>query len=83
MSDSSDNDELFGDAASEENEENIKLDPPPAYVNDPQFKKFLQEQKVTPNEKYGYVFIHYYKPFYFPGEIVRGSITFDLYNHLP
>lgn len=35
------------------------------------------------NEKYGYIFIHVYKPFYFPGEIIRGSIIIDLFNPLP
>ena len=35
------------------------------------------------DKKYGYVYIHTYKPFYFPGEIVRGSVIMDLFNDLP
>jgi hypothetical protein len=27
--------------------------------------------------------VHPYKPFYFPGEIVRGSIVVDFFNDLP
>jgi len=27
--------------------------------------------------------VHAYKPFYFPGETVRGSIIIDLFNNLP
>jgi hypothetical protein len=29
------------------------------------------------------MFAHLYKPFYFPGEIVRGSIILDFFNDLP
>jgi hypothetical protein len=29
------------------------------------------------------MFAHTYKPFYFPGEIVRGSIILDFFNDLP
>ena len=35
------------------------------------------------NQKYGYVTIETYKPFYFPGEIVRGFILLDIFNDLP
>ena len=35
------------------------------------------------NQKFGYIYIHTYKPFYFPGETVRGSIVIDLFNNLP
>lgn len=29
------------------------------------------------------MYVHLYKPFYFPGEIVRGSVILDLHNQLP
>jgi hypothetical protein len=35
------------------------------------------------DNKYGYVFAQCYKPFYFPGELVRGSIILDLFADLP
>ena len=43
----------------------------------------MKNEKITVNAKYGYMFAHTYKPFYFPGEIVRGSIILDFFNDLP
>ena len=85
MSDSSNNNELFGD---EDNEsDNMDLFEPgmaqPEYTETEEFNKFVKDQDISIHDKYGYVFIHTYKPFYFPGEIVRGSIVLDLFNDLP
>ena len=85
MSDSSDNDELFG-SESENHEENERLNaitPPPDYVASPEFVEFTRTNGIDLNPKYGYIFAHTYKPFYFPGEIVRGSIILDFFNDLP
>lgn len=59
------------------------IEPAPEYTSSNEFKDFLKEKKITVNAKYGYMFAHLYKPFYFPGEIVRGSIILDFFNDLP
>jgi hypothetical protein len=43
---------------------------------------FKKNNNLFVNDKYGYIYIHIYKPFYFPGEIIRGSIIIDLFNPL-
>ena len=83
MSDSSDNDELFADSADDKNEEEQAGDAPPAYINESEFLNFKKENNIQVDDKYGYIAIHTYKPFYFPGEIVRGSIILDFFNTLP
>jgi hypothetical protein len=59
------------------------LEPAPEYVTDQEFESFVLEQEITVNPKYGYVCVHTYRPFYFPGEVVRGSIFLDFFNDLP
>ena len=43
----------------------------------------MENNEINLHPKYGYFLIHLYKPFYFPGEIVRGSIILDVFNPLP
>ena len=89
MSDSSDCNEIFGDESEEEDEATLQAqrlapgDPQPDYVKTMEFNKFKVDEKVDVHDKYGYIYVHTYKPFYFPGEIVRGSIILDLFNTLP
>jgi len=72
---------LFG--SEDEEEEQVVFEDPPPYISHPNFKSFEESNKLVVNEKFGLVFIHTYKPFYFPGEIIRGSIVIDLFNPLP
>lgn len=58
-------------------------EPAPGYVESIDFVKFQKAENIMLNEKYGYIYIHTYKPFYFPGEIIRGSILLDIFNPLP
>jgi len=58
-------------------------DPPPDYVQSDEFKHFVTSNDVYVNSKFGYIYIHLCKPYYFPGEIVRGSIILDVFNQLP
>lgn len=85
--DSSDNNELFEDeeedGMKEIDEKLLEGDPPPAYVDGEEFKNFVQTEGVPVHKKYGYVYVHTYKPFYFPGETIRGSIVLDFFNNLP
>ena len=83
MSDSSDNDELFADSGEDKAEEEEKFDAPPEYISGEEFLNFKEKNQIQVDEIYGYVAIHTYKPFYFPGEIVRGSIILDFFNQLP
>ena len=85
MSDSSDNNELFGSDSEDkkEDQEDSEGDSPPAYTETDEFKNFVSQNRINVHSKYGYIFCHVYKPFYFPGEIVRGSIILDLFNPLP
>ena len=87
MSDSSDHDEIFGDDSDVSDnslaERNNADDPAPDYVNSEEFKRFTEQNSIHVNNKYGYIYIHTYKPFYFPGEIMRGSIILDFFNNLP
>ena len=32
------------------------------------------------NEKYGFIFVEFYKDYYFPGHVVRGHVIVDLFN---
>lgn len=83
MSDSSDNDELFADSNDEKADDEIQGDAPPSYISGDEFLQFKEKNQIQVDPKYGYVAIHTYKPFYFPGEIVRGSIILDFFNTLP
>ena len=88
MSDSSESGGIFGDQSQdseelEQREREEANDPSPAYCDSREFKIFVENQNINLNEKYGYIYIHTYKPFYFPGEIVRGSIILDIFNQLP
>ena len=87
MSDSSENNEIFGDDSdmsdNSQDERDAAQDEPPAYVNTDEFKKFVEQNKINVNNKFGYFYIHTYKPFYFPGEIIRGSLILDFFNNLP
>ena len=84
MSDSSDNNELFGsDSEDKKEDEDSEGEEPPKYTESNEFKEFVAANDITVHPKYGYLYCHVYKPFYFPGEIVRGSIILDLFNPLP
>lgn len=73
---------LFGGSDDQEEVE-IQFVGPPEYISSEEFKQFEKKHQLMINEKYGYMYIHFYKPFYFPGEIIRGSILMDLFNPLP
>lgn len=80
---SSDDSALFDDNDSNDaSEEETFLDPPD-YIDSHEFKEFVKRENIRVDDKQGYMYIHLYKPFYFPGEIVRGSIIIDLFNPLP
>lgn len=83
--DSSDNNELFADDDDHSDmlEDQGPGDMPPPYVATPEFKQFIEDEQVKVHQKYGYMLIHTYKPFYFPGETIRGSIVLDIFNTLP
>jgi len=38
---------------------------------------------VTVNSNYGYASIYLFRPYYFPGQTVRGFAIFDLFNDFP
>lgn len=79
---SSDNSDLFNQTESNEEEDDQNFEEPPAYTQEEEFKQFVQTENIK-IDKYGYIYVHVYKPFYFPGEIIRGSIILDLFNPLP
>ena len=85
MSSSDDSDNPFGNESSEDKEEEREnaLTEAPEYTRTSEFLVFQRNQLINFNQKYGYVYIHTYKPFYFPGEIIRGCIILDLFNDLP
>jgi len=81
--DSSDNNGLFDEEDNDSQIEEFKqLEPPPEYTNTDEFKTFVQQQDIQLTAN-GYMYVHTYKPFYFPGEIVRGSVLIDIFNPLP
>lgn len=79
---SSDDSALFDDNDSNEASDEQPMDPPD-YVKSAEFQLFVKRENVRVDDRQGYIYIHLYKPFYFPGEIVRGSIIIDLFNPLP
>ena len=83
MDDLSCDDDLFDDGLEGEDEQATNLDPPPAYIDTMEFLEFQEENKIELDPKLGYAYIHTYKPYYFPGELVRGSIVLDIFNDLP
>jgi hypothetical protein len=40
---------------------------PPEYVETAEFQKFMEETDIIVNNRYGYVCIFLYRPYYFPG----------------
>ncbi len=61
-------------------------DPPPAYAStetNPDFSAFVEEHKVAVDPRYGYVCVLLYRPFYFPGQTVRGFALIDAFNDIP
>ena len=82
---SSDSDNPFGQESEEEiQDQDLDLEnPPPDYIDSKEFKDFQNAQLVNYSPQYGYIYVHTYKPFYFPGEIIRGSIILDFFNDLP
>lgn len=95
MADSSIDDDLFGDgnegagAGSAENNWDVgqsgssKIEPPPPYIEGSEFSEFIQDHQVQVDSRYGYACVMLYRPFYFPGQTVRGLAFFDLFNDIP
>ena len=55
-------DELFGSDTEE-----FEIEPPPEYVNTPEFKAFVKAENLKVHEKYGFVQLKTFKPYYFSG----------------
>ena len=98
MSDSEIDDELFGndspvkvkmggelleDDFSDDKSCSMQYNKPPQYTETIEFKKFVRENNLDVDSRYGYVCIFLYRPFYFPGQTVRGFALIDLFNDLP
>ncbi len=52
----------------------------PAYVEDPNFQDFIEKVQPMINTNTGYMFIALDKEYYEPGQMVRGSIFFELFH---
>ena len=61
MSDS-EQDELFGSDTEE-----VENEPAPDYVNTPEFQEFVKAEGLNVHEKYGFVQLKTFKPYYFSG----------------
>ena len=56
--------DLFGeDSANEE----VELQPPPGYIDTPEFQKFMKDEDIKLNRDYGYTQLKTFKPYYFNG----------------
>jgi hypothetical protein len=57
---------------------------PPQYAVDPlsDFNKFANETGLQVNTRYGYMCIFLYRPYYFPGQTVRGFALLDAFNDI-
>ena len=49
----------------------------------PEFKQLMREEEFEINSKLGYIYIHLNRPYYFPGQTVRGYVILDLFNPIP
>jgi hypothetical protein len=61
----------------------IHLDPPPQYTEMSEFSEFVQDNQVHVDSRYGYACVFLYRPFYFPGQTVRGFALLDAFNDIP
>lgn len=52
----------------------------PNYVNNIDFKNFIDEVQPTVNANFGYMFILLEKNEYVPGQIIKGSVFFELFH---
>lgn len=52
----------------------------PNYMSDPRFKQFLETRNASINEGTGYMFATTDKHFYFPGDLLKGSVYFELFH---
>ena len=52
----------------------------PCYINDQELKDFIDKTYPMVNTDVGYMFITLEKDYYLPGEIVRGSVFFELFR---
>ncbi|CDW87434.1 UNKNOWN [Stylonychia lemnae] len=81
MSDSSIDDELFGqDTRDNKTQTPIKQDNIPAYTQSFPFQQMVRENHLQIHSRYGYICIFLYKDYYFPGQTVRGFALIDLFN---
>ena len=55
---------------------------PPIYTESPEFNDFVMENSITVSNRYGYVCNFLYRPYYFPGQTVRGYAIIDLFNDI-
>ena len=86
MGDSSIDEELFADnniKGTLDDQDNQDFVKPPVYVETPEFKNFLKEHNISVHNRCGYIGIFLYRPYYFPGQTVRGYAVVDLFNDLP
>ena len=77
MVDSEEMEDAFGEAVESELEDPLE---PPEYVNTPEFQKFVADEQISVNLKYGYTQLKTFKPYYFSGQVVRGYAVFTLFN---
>lgn len=59
-------------------------DAPPSYVdNNPEFDEFIEDHNINMHQRFGYLCTFLYRPFYFPGQTVRGFALLDAFNEIP
>eukprot|EP00347_Sterkiella_histriomuscorum_P006308 403353261 len=80
MSNSSIDDELFGEDYPKLKFNGVKIENPPSYYNEDSCRDFLQQEGIRGDVTYGYSYLHFYKNYYFPGQTVRGYFYLDLFN---
>ena len=85
MSDSSIDEELFADdknaIAVEKIDSSTQYNLPP-YYKTPEFQEFTKENQIVPDVRHGYIQLFLYRPYYFPGQTVRGFAIIDLFNDI-
>ena len=73
----SEQDELFGSETDEEDVEDA-----PEYIRSPEFQEFAKSEGIQIHDKYGFVQLKTFKPYYFSGQVVRGYAVFTIFNKL-
>ncbi len=59
------------------------LEQSPNYVHDYEFQNFIDSVQPMVHTNKGFMFIALDKDFYEPGEMVKGSVFFDLFQKCP